>query len=98
MQRLSGHCVFMGSGLAPHGAPRDVGPRGFGAGFPPGWWVGWMRAGLSGVVATSVEAMSVFSCSIVVAPMMLEVTKGREVTKASAICAGSSPSSRARST
>ena len=54
-----------------------------------------MRFSSSGVIVTSMEAMSVFSCSIEVAPMMLEVTKGRELTKASAICAGSRPNSLA---
>jgi len=40
------------------------------------------------VIFTLTESMSVFSCAIVVAPMMLDVTNFREVTKAMANCAG----------
>ena len=43
-------------------------------------------------------AMLLFSCSRVVAPMMLLVTNGCWVTYARAICAGSSPCSRASAT
>ena len=45
-------------------------------------WIALMRSSISGVIVTSMAAMSVLSCSIEVAPMMFEVTKGRELTKA----------------
>jgi hypothetical protein len=47
-----------------------------------------MRSSSSGVIVTSTEAMSVLSCSIAVAPMIVEVRNGAAFTKAIAIWAG----------
>ena len=67
----------------------------FNAGEKAWFWIGVV--GLS-VIVTWSDPISALSWSIEVAPMMVEVTNGREFTKASAIWAGSRPNSWASAT
>src|SRR4051812_40595917 len=83
------HGIERGPLTSAHSGDQQQGTRGLmgrsswagahGHGLQCSTWMASMRASSSGEILTSTAAISVFSYSMVVAPMIVEVRKGREL-------------------